>query len=31
MIVPSRPGLGVSLSEQGWAWMREQAEFGGRG
>ena len=28
MVVPTRPGLGVSLSEQARAWTREQAEFG---
>ena len=28
MRVPTRPGLGVSLSEQARAWTREQAEFG---
>jgi L-alanine-DL-glutamate epimerase-like enolase superfamily enzyme len=28
MLVPTRPGLGVSLSEQARAWTREQAEFG---
>ena len=27
MLVPTRPGLGVSLSEQARAWTREQAEF----
>lgn len=30
MLVPTRPGLGVSLSEQARAWTREQAEFGSR-
>jgi L-alanine-DL-glutamate epimerase-like enolase superfamily enzyme len=30
MQVPTRPGLGVSLSEQARAWTREQAEFGRR-
>jgi L-alanine-DL-glutamate epimerase-like enolase superfamily enzyme len=30
MRVPTRPGLGVSLSEQARAWTREQAEFGKR-
>ncbi|THC46314.1 mandelate racemase/muconate lactonizing enzyme family protein [Massilia sp. Mn16-1_5] len=30
MIVPTRPGLGVSLSEQARAWNREQAEVGRR-
>lgn len=28
MLVPQRPGLGVSLSEQARAWTREQAEVG---
>jgi L-alanine-DL-glutamate epimerase-like enolase superfamily enzyme len=28
MLVPSRPGLGVSLSPQALAWTRERAEFG---
>lgn len=28
MIVPTRPGLGVSLSEQARAWTRETARFG---
>ena len=28
MLVPTRPGLGVSLSEQARAWTREQAEVG---
>ena len=28
MIVPTPPGLGVSLSEQARAWTREHAEFG---
>jgi L-alanine-DL-glutamate epimerase-like enolase superfamily enzyme len=28
MLVPTRPGLGVSLSGQARAWTREQAEFG---
>jgi L-alanine-DL-glutamate epimerase-like enolase superfamily enzyme len=27
MLVPSRPGLGVSLSDQARAWTRERAEF----
>ena len=27
MLVPTRPGLGVSLSDQARAWTREQAEF----
>ena len=27
MQVPTRPGLGVSLSEQARAWTREVAEF----
>jgi len=30
MRVPTRPGLGLSLSEQTRAWTREQAEFGRR-
>ena len=30
MLVPTRPGLGVSLSEQARAWTREQVEFGTR-
>jgi L-alanine-DL-glutamate epimerase-like enolase superfamily enzyme len=30
MLVPTRPGLGISLSEQARAWTREQAEFGRR-
>lgn len=30
MLVPKRPGLGVSLSEQARAWTRESAEFGKR-
>ncbi|WP_028999518.1 L-talarate/galactarate dehydratase [Azohydromonas australica] len=30
MLVPTRPGLGVSLSEQARAWTRETAEFGQR-
>jgi L-alanine-DL-glutamate epimerase-like enolase superfamily enzyme len=30
MIVPNRPGLGFSLSEQAVAWTAEQAEFGKR-
>ena len=30
MLVPTRPGLGVSLSEQARAWTREQREFGRR-
>ncbi len=30
MLVPTRPGLGVSLSEQARAWTREQAEVGVR-
>lgn len=30
MIVPTRPGLGVSMSEQAIAWSRETAEFGRR-
>ena len=28
MLVPTRPGLGLSLSEQAKAWTREAAEFG---
>jgi L-alanine-DL-glutamate epimerase-like enolase superfamily enzyme len=28
MLVPTRPGLGLSLSEQARAWTRESAEFG---
>lgn len=28
MLVPTRPGIGVSLSEQARAWTREQAEVG---
>jgi L-alanine-DL-glutamate epimerase-like enolase superfamily enzyme len=31
MLVPTRPGLGVSLSEQARAWTREQVEVGERG
>ncbi len=31
MRVPTRPGLGVSLSEQALAWTREHAEFGATG
>ena len=30
MLVPTRPGLGVSLSEQARAWTRERAEIGER-
>jgi L-alanine-DL-glutamate epimerase-like enolase superfamily enzyme len=30
MLVPQRPGLGVSLSEQARAWTRERAEVGQR-
>ena len=30
MLVPTRPGLGLSLSEQCRAWTRESAEFGAR-
>ncbi len=30
MLVPTRPGLGVSLSEQARGWTREHAEFGTR-
>ncbi len=29
MLVPSRPGLGLSLSEQVKGWTREEAEIGG--
>jgi hypothetical protein len=28
MLVPTRPGLGVSLSKQVQAWTREEAEVG---
>jgi len=28
MVVPTRPGLGISLSEQAFAWTRETAGFG---
>jgi L-alanine-DL-glutamate epimerase-like enolase superfamily enzyme len=28
MVVPTRPGLGLSLSEQARAWTRETAAFG---
>ena len=28
MIVPTRPGIGISMSEQAAAWTRETAEFG---
>jgi hypothetical protein len=28
MIVPDRPGLGVSLSDQARAWTTETVEFG---
>ena len=31
MLVPTRPGLGLSLSEQARAWTREVAEFGAAG
>jgi L-talarate/galactarate dehydratase len=31
MQVPTRPGLGLSLSEQARSWVRETAEFGGKG
>ena len=31
MLVPTRPGLGVSLSEQARVWTREQVEVGQRG
>ncbi len=30
MLVPTRPGLGLSLSEQATAWTRESAEIGSR-
>ena len=30
MLVPTRPGLGLSLSEQARAWTRETAEIGQR-
>lgn len=30
IIVPTRPGLGLTVSEQARAWTREQAEFGTR-
>jgi hypothetical protein len=30
MLVPTRPGLGLSLSEQTKAWTREAVEFGKR-
>jgi L-alanine-DL-glutamate epimerase-like enolase superfamily enzyme len=30
MIVPNRPGLGFSLSEQAAVWTTDQAEFGRR-
>lgn len=30
MMVPTRPGLGLSLSEQARGWTRETAEFGTR-
>ena len=30
MLVPTRPGLGLSLSEQVKAWTREVAEVGKR-
>jgi L-alanine-DL-glutamate epimerase-like enolase superfamily enzyme len=30
MIVPTRPGLGVSLSDRARAWTREQVEVGKR-
>ena len=30
MLVPTRPGLGLSLSEQAQAWTREVAEVGKR-
>jgi hypothetical protein len=28
MLVPTRPGLGISLSEQALAWTRDVAGFG---
>jgi L-alanine-DL-glutamate epimerase-like enolase superfamily enzyme len=31
MIVPTRPGIGISMSEQAAAWTRETAEFGSPG
>ncbi len=31
MLVPTRPGLGLSLSEQARRWTRESVEFGERG
>ena len=30
MLVPTRPGLGLTLSEQATAWTRETAEIGKR-
>ncbi|MDB5945623.1 MAG: galactarate dehydratase / L-talarate dehydratase, partial [Ramlibacter sp.] len=30
MLVPTRPGLGLTLSEQARRWTRDQAEFGVR-
>jgi hypothetical protein len=30
MLVPTRPGLGLSLSEQAGRWTRESAEIGRR-
>jgi len=30
MLVPTRPGLGLSLSEQARAWTREEVEIGKR-
>jgi L-alanine-DL-glutamate epimerase-like enolase superfamily enzyme len=30
MIVPDRPGLGVTLSDQARAWTTESVEFGAR-
>ena len=29
MIVPDRPGLGITLTDQARAWTRESAVFGG--
>ena len=31
MLVPTRPGLGLSLSEQARRWTRKSVEFGERG
>lgn len=30
MIVPARPGFGITLSEQAMQWKRAEAEFGKR-